>query len=269
MAVRYDKKFMNEINKIVSAYNRKITRLSKVGGDYILPKKFSSEALKSLKATANTRSEVRRALKDLQAFTVKGGEKNIKVGKVTIPKYKYTNIKRYKRLLSYQTSKKIKRYETTHPISGRNVEPYTFSQYGTQDYLTLKAQRLTLLEKDIQAMSPEEIDKYLEKLQANTRPKNLDVWKENYIAILEDTALSYGYDTEKLEYIVERLKLLTPEEFDDLSFISRNIRAVLYGYKALENIETYKELADVGDDVMANLDTIYENIDEILAEYVL
>lgn len=269
MAVRYDKKFMAEINRVVKGYNAKISRLSKLDTDYSLPAKFTKANLLELKKTAGSRAEVRRELKNLQSFTAKGGEKNIKVGKTTMPKYKYTNIKRYQRLLKTQTTRKLKRYETTHPITGKNTDPYTFAQYGSQEYLTLKAKRMTLLEKDLEAMTPEEVDKYLEKLQANTRPKNLDIWQSNYIDILQDTALSYGYDTEKLEYIVERLKLLSPEEFDDLSFISRNIKSVIYAYKALENIETYKELADVGEDVIANLDTIYENLDEIIAEYVL
>ena len=269
MAVRYDKKFMAEINNIVNAYNRKITRLSKGTNDYILPSKFTKTDIANLKATAGSRTEVRRELKNLQSFTARGGEKNIRVGKATIPKYKYANVKRYQRLLKVQTSRRMKKYETTHPISGSKTEPFTFSQYGSQDYLTLKAKRLTLLEKDIANMTPEEIDNFLEKLKANTRPKNLDIWQQNYIDILQDTALSYGYDTEKLEFLVERLKMLSPEEFDDIAFISRNIRAVLYAYKALDNIETYKELSDVGEDVIANLDAIYDNIDEIITEYVL
>ena len=35
MAIRYDKKFNNEINKIVRAYNSKINRLSKKDKNYV------------------------------------------------------------------------------------------------------------------------------------------------------------------------------------------------------------------------------------------
>ena len=35
MAIRYDKKFNNEINKIVRAYNSKINRLSKKDENYV------------------------------------------------------------------------------------------------------------------------------------------------------------------------------------------------------------------------------------------
>lgn len=267
MAVRYDKKFTSEINKIVSAYNRKISRLSKSGGNYILPQKFSQEALKSLKATATTRSDVRRTLKDLQTFTAKGGEKNIRVGKSNIPNYLYQNIKRYQSLLKRQTTKRMRELETRHPIQNGVEQPYTFSQYGTQEYLTLKAKRMTLLDKDIEALSTSELKTYLEKLQANTKKRDLNLWKDNYIAMLEDSALSYGYEPDKLEYIVEKLKKLSPEDFDDLTFINRNVKEIVYYYKALENIETMSELKDVGEDVINNLDAIYENLDELLKDY--
>ena len=267
MAVRYDKNFLSEIKKIINDYNRKITRLSKSGTNYLLPEKFSNEAFQSLKATARTRTEVRRRLKDLQSFTAKGGEKNITVNGTTMPKYLHTNIKRYQRLLKVQTTKRMREMETRRPIQNGMEQPYTFSQYGTQEYLTLKAKRMTLLNKDLSTMTQSDLTKYLEKLQANTKEKNLDVWKDNYIAILEDTALSYGYEPDKLEVIVERLKQLSPSDFDDLTFINRNIKEVVYYYKALENIETMNELQDVGEDVINNLDSIFENLDDILATY--
>lgn len=268
MAVRYDKKFMNEINRIINSYNRKITRLSKSDTNYMLPKKFTAEALRTLKASAVSRADVRSRLKDLQSFTAKGGEETIQVGKAMMPRYLHTNIKRYRRKLSYQTTKKLKRYETTHPISGIKKEPLTFSQYGSSEYLTLKAKRMTLLEKDFTEMTPKELEKYFNMLKANTLPKNLEVWQKNYISILEDTALSYGYDPDKLNEIVTKLNMLFPEEFDDLSYVSRNIKQVLYAYKVLEDVQTADELADIGEDVISNLDAIYENIDDIISMYV-
>ena len=161
----------------------------------------------------------------------------------------------------------MRELETRHPVSNGEVDPYTFSQYGSQEYITLKAKKLTLLDKDITKLSPSEIASYLDKLRANTKKKDLAIWQNNYISILEDTALSYGYEPEKLEIIVNRLKKLSPSDFDDLSFINRNIKEIIYSYKALESIETAKELADVSEDVIRNLDSIYNNLDDILADY--
>lgn len=267
MAVRYDKKFNSEINKIINSYNAKIRRLAKSNQGYDLPSKFTAKDLKVLKNTALSRTEVRRRLKDLTSFTARGGEKSIKVGKTTMPKYKFSNIKRYQRLLKTQINKGLKKYETTHPVVNNEELPYTFSQYGSSEYLTLKAKEMNLLNKDLGSMTKGELDKYLKKLMINTKEKNLDIWQNNYIAILEDTALSYGYDTDKLEYIVSRLSKLSANDFDDLSFINRNIKEIVYYYKVLEDIQTANELSDVGGDVIRNLDNIYENLDDILADY--
>lgn len=267
MAVRYDKKFMNEIRRTVNAYNRKINRLTKENLGYKLPQKFTAESLRALKVSATTRSEVRRKLKDLQSFTTRGGEKNITVRGTTMPRYQYANINRYRRILGSQLKRRMRRYETTHPITGIKEEPYTFSQYGSSEYLTLKAKYETLLNKDIATISGDEVKHYLDKLMANVEPKRIDVWQQNYIDILQDTALSYNYDTDKLEYIVTKLRELNPQQFDDISFISRNVKQVIYAYKALENIETLKELTDVGEDVISNLDALYENIDDIINLY--
>ena len=209
---------MNEIKNVVNAYNRKISRLSKMDAGYDLPTKFTKGSLETLKKTAISRTEVRRRLKDLQAFTERGGEKNIRVGNTTIPKYQYTNVKRYQRLLKYQTTKKLKRYETTKPVAGGKVQPFTFAQQGSEEYLNLRATRERLLEDvNLEDMTSSEIESYLHKLRVNTKGYDLDIWQKNYIDILQDTALSYGYDDEKLEVIVERLKKL---KSGDLIFYS-------------------------------------------------
>lgn len=267
MAVRYDRKFLAEMDKIIRSYNSKITRLSRSNKGYTLPEKFSNEALASLKQTAKTRTEVRRRLKDLQSFTARGGEKNIQIKGNVVPRYLHTNIKRYQRILKYKTTRRINELETRKPRINGKEEPFTFSQYGSGEYLTLKAKQKALLNKDVSKMTQGELKAYLNQLISNTKEKDLKLWQNNYLDMLKDTALSYGYDEEKLEVIIERLEKLTPEQFDDLSFVDRNIKDVIYKYKALESIQTEKELADVSEDVFSNLDSIYENLDDILKAY--
>ena len=46
-------------------------------------------------------------------------------------------------------------------------------------------------EKDIKNMTPAEAEAYLNKLKANTLPKNLDVWQRNYLDILQDTYILF------------------------------------------------------------------------------
>lgn len=263
MAVRYDKKFMREITRVTSNYNRKITRLTKQGVSN-LPSKFTKSDLSDLKQFSGSRTDVRRRLKNLESFTAKGGE--LILPDKGIPKYQYENIKRYQRLLSYQTTKKLERFENTKPVHNNVEGIFTFAELGTQDYLNVLAKR-ELLSKDITDMTTKEREDYLSKLMMNTRKVDLDIWKTNYMAILQDTALSFDWDDEKLEVLVGKLQMLTPEQFDDLLFKNENFKDIIYKYKALDNLGG-QAFRKVQDDVLDNLDTIYEDIDDILKEYV-
>lgn len=262
--IRYDKKLNAEIKRITSNYNAKIRRLSKKS-DIPLPKSFDKEALKNLKSSVINRKELRRRLKELENFTKRGGEKLIKVDSTYIPKYKYQNIKMYQRLLKYQTTVKLKKYQTTHARTGIVEEPFTFSQLGSQDYLNLKAKREILLDRDLDSIR--DYDEYIEKLRKNTKPVDVESWKKNYIDILQDTAISYLWDDEKLEDTVKKLNSLSAREFDDLFFRDRNLKGIIYYYKALLDIQTQRDIELVGADVRANLDEFYDNLNEIIALY--
>lgn len=265
MAVRYDKKFNEEINRVIKSYNRKISRLNKLGG-HILPQRFTNSNLKDLKLTSRTRAEVRKKLRDLSTFTARGAEKMITINSTTIPRYQNELIKKYRRLATYRLNKKIKEYETTHPVSNGKRDKRTFAELGEDDYLTLLAKKEKLIDNaDISKMTPKEIEDYIHKLKANTRDYDLDLWQQNYINIFQDTALSYGYDPDKLDTIVYALQNLSPEQFDKLAFENRNIRAVLTHYKSLLDIKSASDMEKNSEAVIDNLDSIYTHLDEIFS----
>ena len=61
MAIRYDKKLNQEINRTIKNFNQKIARLEKQERD-LLPSKITK---KSLKSNVYTRTELQRKLKEL------------------------------------------------------------------------------------------------------------------------------------------------------------------------------------------------------------
>ena len=92
MAIRYDKKFNSEINRIVKNYNQKITRLERKDTDYHLPEKIT---VKQIKALAKTRKDVRNKLAELQRFSSRGAEETIVTsGGYAISLYEYKETKR-------------------------------------------------------------------------------------------------------------------------------------------------------------------------------
>lgn len=267
MAIRYDRKINNEINRIVRNYNAKINRLTKLDRDYSLPEKMTKSSIQALKESVSNRADLRRRLEDLTSFTAKGGEKNIVVNNTTIPKYQYENIKRYRKLLSRRINTKLKLYTTSKPKNRGKEEAATYAQMGDKDYLNTVAKKKLLLDKKIENLSKGELDDYVELLQRNARTRSKDLWKENYIDILVDTADTYGYDKVKTDQIVRRIKNLTPTQMDKLFTSERVIQQIMYYYKPIKDLGIETAVKDMQDDALVNFDNLYNNLDEILAEY--
>ena len=66
VAIRYDKKINQEINRTIKNFNQKIARLEKEQRDLILPDKITKKALKE---SVYTRTELKRKLKELQRYS--------------------------------------------------------------------------------------------------------------------------------------------------------------------------------------------------------
>lgn len=267
MAIRYDKRLNNEISRIVRNYNAKIRRLEKTESDVIIPEKFNRQALKSLKETTSNRADLKRRLRELERFTARGGEKNIKVEGQTIPKYQYQNIKAYQNLLKRRINTRIKFYETTTKTTAGKKGDVSIAQMGEQDYLNLIAKREILLKKDFLSLEDDDRSKYLELLKTNARTKDANIWKNNYLGILIDTGLSFGYDEEKLKEIRSRLNKLSAVNLDKLISQENTIKNVIYHYDAIKDITDEAGRSALKDDVYSNFDSIYENLDKIISQY--
>ena len=70
MAIRYDRKLNQEINKVIRNFNQKVARLEKEERE-LLPSKITK---KELKRETGTRTELKRRLKELQKFSKRGAE---------------------------------------------------------------------------------------------------------------------------------------------------------------------------------------------------
>lgn len=267
MAIRYSKKTNERIDKLVRNYNAKINRLARSGSDIALPRKLSREAVVALKNSVSNRADLNRRLADLSSFTARGGEKLISVKGTTLPKYQYETITRYKRLLSRRINAKIKFYTEERP-KNKGVDEYsTYAQMGDKDYLNAVAKKNLLLNKKLEDLSGTDIDTYIDLLQRNAKTKSKELWKENYIDILVDTADTYGYDKVKTDQLVRRLNKLTPAQLDKLFTSERTIQQILYYYKPIKDLGIEVAVKDMQDDALVNFDNLYNNLDEILAEY--
>ena len=270
MAIRYDKKLKQEINRTIKNFNQKIARLEKQERE-LLPSKITK---KELKSSVYNRTELRRKLKELQRFSTRGVEDVIETsGGARLTKYDYQNIKRENARIKRNITREINRLKIEKPKIFGKIQSSTFSEMGDTDYLNLVARR-NALEKDINKLSREEFERFtklIEKTGRNQQYMNT-VFKENYFEMLTDLAYYYGYDNKKLDEMKKKLMKLKPNDFLRLFKEDKSIRAILDYYPIVTsnfdfNTGMYVNRMDYQEDVMNLYDALYDNLDDILKDY--
>ena len=269
MAIRYDKKLNQEINKVVKNFNQKIARLEKTEKDLILPEKITK---KELKENYYTRTDLRRKLRELKRYSSRGIEETITTsGGVTLSKYELKNLQIESRRIKANLTREIKRLEVTTPKVFGKEQATTFSQMGDQYFLNLQARRKALEKGKITNLSKEQLQQYNKLLQKTRRNKEYynNVFKENYQNMLTDLGYFYGYDNQKLNELKEKINKLESDKFLKLFREEKSIQAILDYYPNIK-VKAGKNAInpdDIKEDVTVLYDALIDNIDNILKDY--
>ena len=265
MAIRYDKKLNQEINRTIKNFNQKIARLEKQDRE-LLPSKITK---KDLKSGVYTRTELRRKLKELQRFGRRGAEDIIETsGGVRLTQYNYQNIKRENARIKRNITREINRLRVNKPKIFGKTQTSTFSEMGDSDYLNLVARRKAL-EKDINKLSRDELERFtklIEKTGKNQQYMN-SIFKQNYFDMLTDLAYYFDYDNDKLNILKQKLMNLKPNDFLKLFKEDKSIRAILDYYPIVTNSFNAINPDDIKEDVINLYDNLIDNIDMILQDY--
>lgn len=156
MAIRYDKKLNQEINRTIRNFNQKISRLEKNERE-LLPPKITK---KELKENVYTRAELKRKLAELQRFSRRGVEEIIETSTgVRISKYELNELKRESARIKRNISREINRLKVEKPKVFGKIQAETFAKMGDTDYLNLVTRRKAL-EKNIVNLTKEELERY-------------------------------------------------------------------------------------------------------------
>ena len=265
MAIRYDKKLNQEINRTIKNFNQKIARLEKQDRE-LLPSKITK---KDLKSGVYTRTELRRKLKELQRFGRRGAEDIIETsGGVRLTQYNYQNIKRENARIKRNITREINRLRVNKPKIFGKTQTSTFSEMGDSDYLNLVARRKAL-EKDINKLSRDELERFtklIEKTGKNQQYMN-SIFKQNYFDMLTDLGYYFDYDNDKLNILKQKLMNLKPNDFLKLFKEDKSIRAILDYYPIVTNSFNAINPDDIKEDVINLYDNLIDNIDMILQDY--
>lgn len=265
MAIRYDKKLNQEINRTIKNFNQKIARLEKQEKE-LLPSKISN---KELKENVYTRTELNRKLKELQRFSSRGAEDIIETkGGVKLTKYELSNLKRETARVKRNITREINRLKVDKPKIFGKQQASTFSEMGDTDYLNLVARRKAL-EKNVNTLTREEFERFtklVEKTGRNQQYMN-NIFKENYFSMLTDLAYYFDYDNNKLQQLKEKLMKLKPNDFLKLFKEDKSVRAILDYYPVVTNSFNAINPDDIKEDVINLYDTLIDNIDTITQDY--
>ena len=267
MAIRYDKKLNQEINRTIKNFNQKIARLEKEGKE-LLPSKITK---KELKEESITRNDLRKKLQELQRFSKRGAEDIIETSTgVRITKYEYNELKREATNIKRKLTMEIKHYGDIKPRVAGIPQSATYKEMGDDEYLNLKTKRKAL-DKDIKFLNKNELDIYKKLVRKTARniSKRNGIFKENYLEMLTDLGYFFNYDNEKLNIIKTYLRQLKNNDFLEVFKNDRAIHAILDYYPVVSGMvnpkgrKSFINPNDIRSDVTSLYDTLYENIDKI------
>ena len=265
MAIRYDKKLNQEINKVIRNYNQKIRRLEKSYDSYLyqLPDTISK---KSLKQNVYTRTELRRKLNELKRFSKRGAEYSMQLeGGYILSKYEFENLKRERTRVKRNISREITRLEKEKPLVFGKEQSRTFAQMGDTYYLNLKAKR-EKLEKNIQKLKYEEFKKYKEFVYKVGRSQEYQtsLFRDNYKKMLTDLAYYTGYDKDKLKTLESKINKLNNRQFYKLFQTEKSIKSITEYYPLVTGSVKGFNPDNIKEDVASLYDNLIENIDDII-----
>lgn len=265
MAIRYDKKLNQEINRTIKNFNQKIVRLQKENKQ-MLPMKVTKRDIKN---EVYTRTELYRRLKQLQRFGTRGAEDIITTNSgVRLTKYELINLKKESARIKRNLTREINRLKLSKPKVFGKLQTSTFSEMGDVDYLNLVARRKAL-DKKISGLTREEYERFkklVEKTGRNQEYMN-NVFKENYFKMLTDLAYYFNYDNKKLDDLKNKLMTLKPNDFLKLFKEDKSIRAILDYYPVITQNFSAINPDDIKEDVNNLYDNLIDNIDEIIQDY--
>lgn len=269
MAIRYDKKLNQEINRVIRNFNQKIARLEKEKREF-LPSKVK---VSSIKKQYRTRQELNRKLKELQRFSLRGSENIININGTQLTQYQYKNLRKIQQRNKMILNSKIKKYEETDVKVFGTRQGVTFAQIGDRVYLNIKAQR-EALNKDIKKLNKEDLERfinYLNKLEKNRLYLD-EQFKTNYLDVLTRLGYYVGYDNTKLNYIKEQLMKLNTNNFIKLFNEDKAIKDILEYYPEFlksfrRNFNVARSIEKMSEDVSKLYDNLYNNIGYVLRDY--
>ena len=267
MAYRISKDSEKELKRVISNFNSKVKRLESVDREIDIPEK---ESIKAIKDRVNSKWDLNREIARLERFTKRNAEDLIKnKSGVVMSRWEYENIQREQKRLSARLLREIERYGNIKPKEFGKEQSVTYAQMGDEKLSNLKARQKAISSKSISKLNRaqmKDLQTLLNKTAANYR-KDKEIFYDNYIdGTLLNTAYFIGYDEEKIKYIKEKLSELSPTQFTKAFEQEQALKDIQLRYDLTKEDGITPQILE--NDISSTLDTLYENIDQIVDSYL-
>lgn len=269
MSYKISKNSEQELRRAVNNFNSKIRRLETVDREIDIPEKESIEAIKD---RVYTKWDLNREIDRLERFGKRNAEELIKnKAGVVMSRWEYENLQREQRRLNARLLRQVERYGNIKPKEFDISEDFTYAQMGEDRYINLKARQKAIGSKNIMKLNASQIKDFtslLKKTSSYYDPSKKEIFYDNFIdGTLVNGAYFIGYDRNKLDYIREKLHELTPSQFAKAFDTEQSLRYIK------ERIDSPISKHDnitpemLSEDLTPVLDSLYENIDQIVDSY--
>lgn len=258
MAIRWDKKYTKQVQRVVSNFNKRVEYQESYGGQY-LPEKTS---MKYIRDIFNSRRDLNRYLNQLERFNARSAQ----VVSVGTENKKMTRWER-QNLINDRASARAKiRYAMQRTRARQGYRVHEFER--GESYLTMKSE-LRKLSRPLSTLSRSQLETN-ERIATKYREhaKRTRVFKKNFLNMLLSDTVQSGTDPDQTGRIMAKLDSLEPEQLLQAYNDDRNLKYIVEHYHLYTGKEHDATLDDNGKLLLENeLDIIESTIDALVVRY--
>lgn len=249
MAIRYDQQFNREIARIVKNFNSKVKRLE-VQDRQLLPDRV---LVSDLKKEYSRRRDLKRALRDLKAFTEKGAEDIIQIGNLTTTNYQFQKDKR----AAIQAKRNL-----TREIN--QIQNSKLGSSGTKsDYLINLQFRRDFLNKPLKNLSRSQLKTRAKILQQDSNTENRATqFYDNIFKMLFRSAYQAGISQDTMLPVLNQLRKLSPAQLTEAIHTDPVLKDFLDRYNIYTGVAEASE--ETGNELERSVERLNQALPSIL-----
>lgn len=264
--INYDKQLEALIKRDVRNFNAKVRRLESEGKKY-LPSKVSVAELKS---TYFERDDLKRRLKQLEAFSEKGAEELVTLqGGAKATKWEVRTLLSDLKYMKQYYSRRIDTYGNIIPTVLGVKQAVSYAKMGDAKYENLKVLRKSV-DKDINTLEQADYNKLRRKVAGQIRRKNQQkyIFWANYFTFLDDVGYKADIDPELIERVKAKLSNIDIDEFMKLYEKEEAVLDIVDYYNIQKvragGFRKYKDSEGNEIDEVGNIKLLFETLDRLI-----